>query len=78
LKVENADRILLKPFMIVAGNHVRKDMVGNGSGTLKTRLDNEGFTVLPVVTGLGENTAFADIFVQHAADAARDAGIELT
>jgi sirohydrochlorin cobaltochelatase len=78
LKAEKVAKIVLKPFMIVAGDHVRKDMIGKGSDTLKTRLEKEGLTVLPVISGLGEIISFAEIFAQHAADAARDAGIQLT
>jgi sirohydrochlorin cobaltochelatase len=77
LKGKGVEKILLKPFMIVAGDHVRKDMVSSGSGSLKSRLEARGFTVMPVFKGLGEEDDFADIFVQHAMDAARDAGIEL-
>lgn len=78
LKKQDVKKILLKPFMIVAGDHVRKEMVSDGPGSLKTWLEDEGFTIVPVFKGLGEEDGFADIFVQHAADAARDAGIELT
>lgn len=77
LRKHNVDKVVLKPFMMVAGDHVRKEMIGDGPGTLKTLLEDEGFVVFPVITGLGECVDFADIFVQHAADAARDAGIEL-
>jgi sirohydrochlorin cobaltochelatase len=78
LKEQNVEKILLKPFMITAGDHVRKDMVSDGPGSQKTRLEDQGFTVVPVFKGLGEEDGFADIFVQHATDAARDGGIELT
>lgn len=77
LKGHRVTKILLKAFMIVAGDHVRKDMVGNGPGNLKTRLEEEGFAVVPLFKGLGQEDAFADIFVQHVADAGRDAGVEL-
>ncbi len=77
LKRQNVGKILLKPFMIVAGDHVRKDMVSDGPDSLRTHLENEGFSVVLVFKGLGEEDGFSDIFVQHAADDARDAGIEL-
>lgn len=77
LKGQKVKKIVLKPCMIAAGNHVWKDMAGDGPGSLQARLEAEGFTVVPVFRGLGEEDAFADIFVRHAADAARDAGIEL-
>lgn len=77
LKTEHVKNVLLKPFMLVAGDHARKDMVGDGPNALQARLEAEGFEVVPVMDGLGENEAFADIFVQHTIDAAQDAGIEL-
>jgi len=77
LKAHNVEKVLLKPFMIVAGDHITKNMIGNEPDTLKSRLEREGFVVQPVVRGLGEQAAFAQIFVDHAADAAKDAKIEL-
>ncbi|MCL7486800.1 MAG: sirohydrochlorin cobaltochelatase [Desulfobulbaceae bacterium] len=77
LKKQNIEKIVLKPFMIVAGSHVGKDMAGSRPDSLQSRLEAEGFTVVPVLKGLGEEDEFADIFVRHAADAARDAGIDL-
>jgi len=73
----NVEKILLKPFMIVAGDHARKDMGSAGPDSLKTRLEGKGFNVVPIFKGLGEEDDFADIFVKHTMDAARDAGIEL-
>jgi len=77
LKGKRVEKVLLKAFMIVAGDHVRKDMVSDGPQSLKVQLEEKGFTVVPVFKGLGEEDDFADIFVQHAMDAARDARIEL-
>lgn len=73
----NVTRVILKPFMIVAGDHVRKDMIGEGERTLQTMLETAGIDVKPVLTGLGEIPEFAEIFVQHALDSATDAGIML-
>jgi sirohydrochlorin cobaltochelatase len=77
LKRNDVKRVILKPFMIVAGDHVRKDMIGDGAHTLKRILEGAGITVQPVLSGLGEIPAFADIFIDHALDAAKDACIVL-
>ena len=77
LRADNVHKVVLKAFMVVAGNHVRKDMVGEDSGSLHTLLENEGIEVHPVMKGLGENDLFVDIFIQHANDAAQAARIEL-
>ena len=63
--------------MVVAGDHIMKNMIGKKDDTLESRLELEGFVVKPVLNGLGEQDTFAQIFADHAADAARDAAIEL-
>lgn len=77
LRRSKVNKVLLKPFLIAAGGHVAKDMMGEQQGSLKNRLEQAGFFVHPVLKGLGEQDAFARIFVRHTEDAAQDAGIEL-
>ncbi len=77
LKAGNNRKVLLKPFMIVAGDHAENDMAGDDQGSWKNILADAGYEVHPIFEGLGSNDAFADIFVQHAKDAAHDNGIEL-
>ena len=68
-------KVVLKPFMIVAGDHAMNDMAGDEADSWKSILTQAGFEVKPVLEGLGANDAFADIFVSHIKDAAQDAGI---
>ena len=75
LRESGIKKVLLKPLMVAAGKHVRKDMTGPDSWAVL--LQNQGFEIEPVVSGLGEQDAFAGIFVKHAGDAAVDAGIVL-
>jgi len=70
-------KILLKPFMIVAGNHATIDMAGPEKDSWKSILTKEGFEVESVLEGLGLNNEFAALFVKHIADTAKDAGIIL-
>ncbi len=70
-------RVLLKPFLVSAGEHAARDMAGEQEDSWRSILERAGFTVLPVLQGLGESPEFAAIFARHAADAARDAGLEL-
>ncbi len=77
LKKDGAKKVVLKPLMVVAGDHAMNDMAGDEAESWKSILKSNGFLVTTVKKGLGENDAFADIFIEHAADAARDAGIEL-
>jgi len=70
-------KIVLKPFMIVAGDHATNDMAGDEEDSWKSILTKQGFDVMPVLQGLGSNDAFAEIFVEHIRDAARDNGIRI-
>jgi len=77
LQQEGVKNVVIKPMMIVAGDHAMNDMAGAEPDSWKSRLEKAGFAVTPVRRGLGEQDEIAEIFVRHAADAARDAGIEL-
>jgi sirohydrochlorin cobaltochelatase len=77
LKATGKKKIIVKAMMIVAGDHARNDMAGEEEDSWKNILEKEGFQVTPIIKGLGENDTFAEIFVSHLTDAAKDAGIEL-
>ncbi|WP_446009939.1 sirohydrochlorin cobaltochelatase [Candidatus Electrothrix sp.] len=79
LKLGGIQKVILKPCMVVAGDHAMNDMTGTDveKPSWQMTLEKEGFEVITVKKGLGELDAFADIFVQHAADAAADADIVL-
>ena len=78
LNKQPCKRVLLKPFLISAGEHAAKDMAGQQEDSWFSLLSQAGFEVLPLVQGLGEIPTFARIFAGHAADAAHDAGLELS
>ncbi len=77
LTLRGVKKIVLKPFMVVAGDHAVNDMAGDGEDSWKSILEKEGFEVITIKRGLGENDDFADIYVNHMADAAQHAGIKL-
>jgi len=70
-------RIIIRPLLVAAGTHARRDLAGDGPASWRSRLIQAGWQVRPVLTGLGEVAAIADIFARHAADAALDAGFNL-
>ncbi len=70
-------KVLLKPFMIVAGDHATNDMAGVEGDSWKSILTKEGYEVQTVLQGLGSNDAFAAIFVDHIQDTANEHGINL-
>ena len=63
--------------MTVAGDHTVNDMAGDEPDSWKSILTQKGFAVVPVLQGLGEMDTFADVFVHHLDDTARDQGIVL-
>jgi sirohydrochlorin cobaltochelatase len=69
LKRNKYSRIILIPFMIVAGDHAKNDMAGDGEDSWKVILENEGFKVSCIMKGLGENPDIRQIFVEHIKDA---------
>ena len=73
----DSKKILLKPFMIVAGDHAMNDMAGPEDDSWASILTKEGYEVVPSLQGLGQNDAFAQIFVDHIADAAGQANLTL-
>lgn len=74
---EGKNKVLLKPFMIVAGDHATNDMAGPEEDSWKSLLTKAGYSVEAQLIGLGSNDEFAAIFIDHIADAAREAGITL-
>jgi sirohydrochlorin cobaltochelatase len=77
LRLHGQQRVLLKPLLIVAGEHATRDLIGPQEDSWRSILIREGFEVIPVIRGLGEQPALARIFVDHAAQAALEAGVEL-
>jgi sirohydrochlorin cobaltochelatase len=77
LQATNNKKVLLKPLMIVAGDHASNDMAGKESDSWKSQLQAAGFSVTPVLQGLGDNVAVRRIFINHLQAAAMEAGIDL-
>jgi sirohydrochlorin cobaltochelatase len=62
-------RVVLRPFMIVAGDHANNDMAGDEAGSWKTEFKKAGFDVECVIEGLGEIPAIQDMFVSKTSEA---------
>ncbi len=63
LKGRGFSKILLKPFMIVAGDHAKNDMASDEEDSWKTILQNEGYEVTPVLKGMGEYEFIRKMFM---------------
>lgn len=60
------DRVVLRPLMIVAGDHVNNDMAGDEEDTWKTKFAKAGYDVECVVEGLGQLPEIQQLLVKHA------------
>ena len=70
----NYKKVVLRPLMIVAGDHANNDMAGDEEGSWKAAFEDAGYEVTTVVEGLGQLEAIQDLLVQHAQAAAATLG----
>lgn len=57
--------VLLAPLLTVAGEHARQDLAGPGPGSWASRFAAAGHQVEIRLEGLGDLTAWADLYVEH-------------
>jgi len=57
-------KVLLLPFLVVAGGHAKNDMAGD-ENSWKTVLLETGYEVRTLVKGLGEMQGIRNIFIEH-------------
>ena len=62
-------KVILTPFMIVAGDHAKNDLAGEEEDSWKRILEKEGYEVSCVLKGLGEYEAIRRIFMEHLEEA---------
>jgi sirohydrochlorin cobaltochelatase len=70
-------KVVLKPLMIVAGDHANKDLAGDDDDSWKSTFKRAGIRVECILHGLGENRGWDEIYIDHIKDVARDNGIKL-
>ncbi len=63
------EKVVLRPMMIVAGDHANNDMAGDEADSWKSVFTAAGFEVQCEVKGLGELEAVQQLLVEHAKDA---------
>lgn len=69
LQEQKLRKVILAPFMLVAGDHALNDMAGDEADSARSILLSAGFEVDVLLYGLGEIPAIQDIYVQHLRDA---------
>lgn len=65
LKYSNCNKTVLVPLMLVAGEHVNKDMAGGEPDSWKSRLESEGVEVDTVIVGIGEYPEIRALYTEH-------------
>lgn len=58
-------KVVLAPFMIVAGDHVKNDMASDEPDSWYSQFKAAGYDVEPVLKGLGEYTGIRKLFIEH-------------
>ncbi|MGN0161976.1 MAG: sirohydrochlorin cobaltochelatase [Candidatus Ornithomonoglobus sp.] len=58
-------KVVLLPFMIVAGDHAVNDICGDEDGSWYTELKKEGYVVTGIKKGLGEYKGLQKLFADH-------------
>lgn len=65
--------VLLAPLMVVAGDHAKNDLAGEGPESWASVLAGEGYRIELRLQGLGLNDSWADIYVEHLRELSRTA-----
>lgn len=68
MEKEKYEKVYLTPFMIVAGEHVKNDMLGEEEDSWLNELERAGYEVDPICKGLGEYEFVSTIFTSHIHD----------
>jgi sirohydrochlorin cobaltochelatase len=71
LKNSGVKKARLMPFLLVAGDHVLNDMVGEGNNSWRSAIEREGFGTEVYLKGLGESEKIINIFMEHTRRALR-------
>lgn len=58
-------KVVLAPFMIVAGDHAHNDMAGDEPDSWAYQFRQHNYEVQPVLKGLGEYPGIRSLFIDH-------------
>ena len=73
LEISGRKKVVLMPFMFVAGDHAKNDIAGEW----KENLEKQGYKVNLYLKGLGENPTVQQLFIQHARFAAGHKAVDM-
>ena len=64
LEISGKKKVVLMPFMLVAGDHAKNDMAGE-EDSWRSELEDAGYEVRVIMKGLGEFEGIRKIFTEH-------------
>lgn len=76
VKAGNYSKVVLLPFMIVAGDHANNDMAGDEPDSWKSQFEAAGLEVECRLEGMGSYSEIQDLIIEHAKDAVNVAELE--
>lgn len=59
------NKIVLKPLMVVAGDHAQNDMAGDEEDSWKSLFESNGYEVECVVEGLAQSKDIRNMYIKH-------------
>ena len=65
LETTSYQKLLLTPFMIVAGDHAHNDLAGDDADSWKNLLSGKGYNIHCILKGLGEYKAIRGLILNH-------------
>ena len=71
-------KVVLRPLMVVAGDHANNDMAGDEEDSWKVILEEDGYEVVTVLEGLGQIKGVQDIYIRHIQDALGSTDLSIT
>jgi sirohydrochlorin cobaltochelatase len=77
VKKAGIKKVVLKPLMVVAGDHANNDMCGKDDDSWKREFEKAKINVICYIHGLGENNKWVNIYIKHIKQSAKDNGIKL-
>ena len=65
VKEKEYKKIILKPLMVVAGDHAQNDMAGDEDDSWKSMFASEGYEVECVIEGLAQSKDIREVYIKH-------------
>ena len=62
-------KVVLRPLMVVAGDHANNDMAGGEEDSWDFLIEQEGYEVETVLEGLGQIKGIQDLYIKHVEEA---------